>query len=100
VLQLLSLPEMIWVYALTPSIIRGVAILVRDQLRQALQVLLLTALLTLAYAIGSGNIGTLYRHRAQSMVFYLMFAAIGLEARRSRAHERLGIASVPSRPGT
>jgi hypothetical protein len=81
-LQFLSLPEMLFIYALTPSVMRGVAALVRNNLRDSLQVLLLTGLLTLAYAIGSGNIGTLYRHRAQSMVFYLMFAAVGLEQRR------------------
>ena len=50
----------------------------RRRLREAVQVLLLTGLLTIAYALGSGNVGTLYRHRAQSIVFYMMFAAAGI----------------------
>ncbi len=77
-LQLLSLPEMLFLYTLTPATVAGVAFSIRHRLREAMQVLLLTAFLTLAYALGSGNVGTLYRHRAQSIVFYLMFAATGL----------------------
>jgi hypothetical protein len=84
-LQLLSLPEMLLIYALTPAIIRGVVFTIRHRLREALQPLLLTAFLTLAYALGSGNVGTLYRHRAQSMVFYLMLGAVGLESASARA---------------
>jgi len=84
-LQLLSVPEMLLIYALTPAIIRGVGWTLRRRLRQAVQVLLLTGLLTIAYALGSGNVGTLYRHRAQSIVFYMMFAAAGMKVRRKAA---------------
>ena len=28
--------------------------------------------------------GTLYRHRAQAMAFYLIFAAVGLELRKAK----------------
>ncbi len=83
-LQLLSLPEMLLLYALTPAIIRGVAFTIRHRLREAMQPFLLTGFLTLAYALGSGNVGTLYRHRAQSLVFYLMFGAVGLDAEARR----------------
>jgi 4-amino-4-deoxy-L-arabinose transferase-like glycosyltransferase len=84
VLKLFSLPEMFLLYALTPSILRGIRHAVRHYFRDALQILLLTALLTIAYSLGEGNVGTLYRHRAQAMPFYLIFAAVGRELRAAR----------------
>ncbi len=81
-LKLFSLPEMLLIYALTPAMLRGIRHTLRTRFREALQVLLLTALLTISYALGEGNVGTLYRHRAQAILFYLMFAGVGLELRR------------------
>jgi len=81
VLKLFSLPEMILIYALTPAAVRGIAHCARDRFRDCFQVLLLTGLLTVSYALGEGNVGTLYRHRAQVIGFYLMFAAVGKELR-------------------
>jgi len=83
-LKALSLPEVLLVYAVTPSVARGLAWILRQRLREAMQVLLLTALLTVSYALGSGNVGTLFRHRAQAMIFYLMFASVGIEERQRR----------------
>jgi hypothetical protein len=83
-LKMFSLPEMILIYALTPSIVRGVRYAIRERLRDTFQILLLTGLLTTAYALGEGNVGTLYRHRAQVIGFYLMFAAVGLQIRQQR----------------
>jgi hypothetical protein len=88
VLKLFSLPEMIFIYALTPAIFRGIRFGVRERFRDSLQVLLLTALLTVSYALGEGNVGTLYRHRAQVLGFYLMFAAVGLELRNRQRQQR------------
>lgn len=82
-LKLISLPEMLLMYYLTPSIVRGIAHTVRHRFRESLQVLLLMTLLTVSYALGEGNVGTLYRHRAQAILFYLMFAAVGLELKRA-----------------
>jgi len=82
-LKLFSVPEMLLFYALTPAMVRGIAFLVRRRLRENLQVLMLTALLTVSYALGEGNVGTLYRHRAQALGFFLCFAALGLELKRS-----------------
>jgi 4-amino-4-deoxy-L-arabinose transferase-like glycosyltransferase len=87
-LKLISLPEMLLVYYLTPAIVRGIRYTLRARLREGLQVILLTALLTVSYALGSGNVGTLYRHRAQALVFYLMFGAVGLAARKGEIAAR------------
>lgn len=98
-LKLFSLPEMLLIYALTPAMLRGLRHTLREHFREALQVLLLTALLTVSYALGEGNVGTLYRHRAQAILFYLMFAGVGLELRRAARHAAApaGIAAAPTR---
>ena len=86
VLKLFSLPEMILIYGLTPAIFRGIRFAIRERFRDSFQILLLTAFLTVSYSLGEGNVGTLYRHRAQVISMYLMFAAVGLElARKPRA---------------
>ena len=83
-LKLFALPEMLLIYVLTPSMIRGIRYTIRTRFREALQVLLVMSLITVAYALGEGNVGTLYRHRAQAIAFYLIFAAVGLELRKTR----------------
>ena len=81
-LKAFSLPEMLLIYGLVPAIIRGIHYAVTQRFRECLQPLLLMGLLTVSYALGEGNVGTLYRHRAQVITFYLMFGALGLELRR------------------
>ena len=83
-LKLFSAPEMLVFYALTPAMVRGIVYVVRERLRDNLQVLMLTGLLTVSYALGEGNVGTLYRHRAQALGFLLCFAALGVELKRTR----------------
>jgi hypothetical protein len=60
----------------------GIRNLVRHHFRSSLMALLITAGLTVGYSLGEGNAGTAYRHRAQLLCFFLIFAGVGLEARR------------------
>jgi hypothetical protein len=83
--QASTLPEMLFLYALVPSIVTGIAHLIRHRLRDAVMVLLVTAALTFGYALGQANQGTAYRHRAQVLPFFLMFGALGVELRRKHA---------------
>lgn len=83
-LRLMSAPEMVLIYVLAIPTVRGIAFAVRERLRDCIQILLMTALLTVTYALTEGNVGTLYRHRAQAMCFYMVFAAVGLEIRKKR----------------
>jgi len=80
--QVLALPETLYFYWLLPWMIRGIRGLLRDHLTTSLLAVLITAGLTLGYALGEGNAGTAYRHRAQLLTFFLIFAASGLDARR------------------
>jgi hypothetical protein len=85
--QTFTLPEMLFFYSLLPAMVRGIAYLVRTRIAQSLMVLLVTGGLTLGYALGEANAGTAYRHRAQVLSFYLIFAAVGVQQRRDRAAE-------------
>jgi hypothetical protein len=87
-LKAFSLPEMLLMYGLVPAMIRGIHYAVTQRFRECLQPLMLTGLLTVSYALGEGNVGTLYRHRAQVIAFYLMFAAVGLELKRQHQQPR------------
>jgi hypothetical protein len=80
--QVLAVPETLYFYWLLPWMIRGIRGLLRDHLTTSLLAVLITAGLTLGYALGEGNAGTAYRHRAQLLTFFLIFAASGLDARR------------------
>lgn len=80
--QALAVPETLWFYTLVPSTLAGFIHLLRNRFHEANGVILLTLSLTFGYAIGQGNVGTLYRHKAQVIPFYYAFAAIGMEARR------------------
>lgn len=85
--QILAVPETLFFYSLFLPMYRGVRHLIRHHLGSSLMALLITAGLTLGYALGEGNAGTAYRHRAQLLSFFLIFAAVGIEEkkRRSRA---------------
>jgi hypothetical protein len=82
--QMLAVPETLFFYSLLLPIVRGVRHLIRHHLGSSLMALLITAGLTLGYALGEGNAGTAYRHRAQLLSFFLIFAAIGIEEKKKR----------------
>jgi hypothetical protein len=73
--------------------IRGIRHLIRHHLRTSLMALLITAGLTLGYSLGEGNAGTAYRHRAQLVCFFLIFAAVGREDARRRVTDAVEVPS-------
>lgn len=103
--QSLTIPEMLVWWAAFPLLILGIWFSLRYRLRQMLPILLFTSMLTLAYSVFQGNVGTAYRQRAQILVFYFIFAAVGAvlvkekrEERRRRDAEELRIAPVGLKP--
>jgi hypothetical protein len=50
---------------------------IRYRLRQMSPILIFTFMLTLAYSVFQGNVGTAYRQRSQLLVFYFIFVAVG-----------------------
>jgi hypothetical protein len=94
--QMLTLPEMIVWWASFPLLVLGIWFSVKYRLRQMSPILIFTSMLTLAYSVFQGNVGTAYRQRAQLLVFYFIFVAVGgvllkekREEKRRQAAEEL-----------
>lgn len=75
--QLLTLPEVLIWWCLIPFMIYGIWYTLKNKLRASIAVILLTSLLTVAYSIFQGNVGTAYRMRSQMQIFYFIFIAVG-----------------------
>ena len=77
--QSITFPEMVVWWLSFPALVAGIWFALRYKLRQVSAILLFTTILTLAYSIFQGNVGTAYRQRAQLLVFYFIFVGIGYE---------------------
>lgn len=91
--QSITLPEMVIWWASFPLLVLGLWFSIRYRLRQISPILIFTVMLSLAYSVFQGNVGTAYRQRAQLLVFYFIFAAVGyvllLEKREERKRREL-----------
>lgn len=75
--QSITLPEMIIWWASFPLLVLGLWFAIKYRLRMISPILIFTVMLTLAYSVFQGNVGTAYRQRAQLLVFYFIFVAVG-----------------------
>lgn len=75
--QSIALPEMLIWWAAFPLLVLGWWYAVRHKLQKVAPIVLFTTMLTLAYAVFQGNVGTAYRQRSQLLVFYFIFVAAG-----------------------
>jgi 4-amino-4-deoxy-L-arabinose transferase-like glycosyltransferase len=91
--QAITLPEMLVWWASVPFLLSGLWYTLRHRLRQAFSILLFSLILTVTYSIFQANVGTAYRQRAQMLVFYFIFVAVGavlfLEKRENRSQPRI-----------
>src|SRR6266545_969677 len=92
--QSITLPEMVIWWASFPVLVLGLWFAIKYRLRMISPILIFTVMLTLAYSVFQGNVGTAYRQRAQILVFYFIFVAVGFvlmkekrEARKQRELE-------------
>src|SRR5947209_3534783 len=86
--QAITLPEMVVWGCSFPLLVVGIWYTLRYRMRQALPILIFTSMLTLAYSIFQGNIGTAYRQRSQILVFYFIFVAVGAVLLKERHEDR------------
>src|SRR5438067_6691709 len=86
--QSITLPEMFVWWGSFPLLVLGIWFTLRYRMRQALPILIFTSMLTLAYSIFQGNVGTAYRQRSQILVFYFIFVAVGAVLLRERREDR------------
>ncbi|MCM3906149.1 MAG: glycosyltransferase family 39 protein, partial [Pyrinomonadaceae bacterium] len=75
--QSLTLPEMIIWWASFPMLVLGLWFSIKYRLRMISPILIFTVMLSLAYSVFQGNVGNAYRQRAQLLVFYFIFVAVG-----------------------
>jgi len=75
--QSITLPEMVVWWVSFPMLVLGLWFSIRYRLRIISPILIFTVMLSLGYSVFQGNVGTAYRQRAQLLVFYFIFAAVG-----------------------
>ena len=86
--QSLPLPEMIVWWLSFPLLVLGLWYGVKHRLNEVAPIVIFTTLLTLAYSLVQGNVGTAYRQRSQLLVFYFIFLAAGIIIMKERAEDR------------
>lgn len=100
--QSITLPEMIVWWASFPMLVLGLWFSIKYRLRQISPILIFTVMLSLAYSVFQGNVGNAYRQRAQLLVFYFIFVAVGYvlmlekreEGKRAIVAERQSVAAA------
>jgi hypothetical protein len=86
--QSITLPEMILWWGSFPMLVLGLWFSARYRLRQISPILVFSVMLSLAYSVFQGNVGTAYRQRAQLLVFYFIFVAVGYVLMMEKREER------------
>jgi hypothetical protein len=86
--QSITLPEVLLWWAMIPLMISGIIYAVRNRLRSTFPILFFSLVLTLAYSIFQGNVGTAYRQRTQIQVFLFIFIAVGWELWKERRDDK------------
>jgi hypothetical protein len=85
--QSITLPEMVVWWACFPLFIVGLWFAIRYRLRMISPIFIFTVMLTIAYSVFQGNVGTAYRQRAQLLVFYFIFIAVGFVLLKEKREE-------------
>src|SRR5712691_1920082 len=86
--QSITLPEMIVWWASFPMLILGFWFSIKYRLRQISPILIFTVMLSIAYSVFQGNVGTAYRQRSQLLVFYFIFVAVGYVLVQEKREEK------------
>jgi 4-amino-4-deoxy-L-arabinose transferase-like glycosyltransferase len=86
--QTITLPEMVVWWMVFPLLVLGSWYSIKHRLRQVSPIIIFTTMLTLAYSLFQGNVGTAYRQRSQLLVFYFIFVAVGAIILKERAEDR------------
>jgi hypothetical protein len=86
--QSIALPEMIIWWLAFPMLVLGLWYGIKQRLRQVSPIVIFTTMLTLAYSLVQGNVGTAYRQRSQMLVFYFIFVAVGVVLVKERSEDK------------
>jgi hypothetical protein len=98
--QIMALPDVLLWYALLPGILLGLVHIVRHRFRDASMLLITMSVITILYSLVEGNVGIIFRHRAQIIAPTMVLAGVGIALRRKRRAERPGpVSAVVSSAG-
>ena len=75
--QMITMPEVLLWWAMVPFLVTGLIYTIKHRLRKAFPMLIFSLLLTFAYSIFQGNVGTAYRQRTQIQVFLFVLIGVG-----------------------
>lgn len=92
--QSIALPEMLVWWAAFPLLCLGWWYAVKHRLQKVAPIVLFTTMLTLAYAVFQGNVGTAYRQRSQLLVFYFIFVAVGAVIVKEKSEDKKRLAEL------
>jgi len=86
--QSITLPEVVVWWGMIPIMSYGLWWTLRNRLRAAFPILIFSLMLTLAYSIFQGNVGTAYRQRTQIQVFLFMFIGVGWQIYKEKQEDK------------
>lgn len=88
--QAITVPEVLVWWASLPFLIIGIVYTIRNKLRNAFSILMFSLMLTIAYSLFQGNVGTAYRQRTQIQVFLFILIGAGVVVfRENRENKQL-----------
>ncbi|CAN5338661.1 hypothetical protein BH20ACI2_BH20ACI2_15920 [soil metagenome] len=88
--QAITIPEVLVWWATIPFLFIGLLYTIKNRLRSAFPILIFILLLTIAYSIFQGNVGTAYRQRTQIQVFMFILVGVGWTVfKEKRENERI-----------
>lgn len=82
--QAITIPEVLLWWAMIPLMCMGVWYTIKHKLLTSIPILIFSIMLTFAYSIFQGNVGTAYRQRTQIQVFLFIFVAVGWSLLKER----------------
>ena len=97
--RMILAPEMVFWYWLTPLVFIAFRHVLREKDSRRLALLMTLAVITVAFAVPSANMGLAYRYRAQIIPLYLAFAASGFVRRRAPSLAGRQVAEPGASPG-
>jgi len=86
--QAITIPEILVWWATIPFLIMGLIYTIRNKLRAAFPILIFSLMLTIAYSVFQGNVGTAYRQRTQIQVFLFMLVGVGWTLHREQKENK------------
>ncbi|HEU4395533.1 MAG TPA: hypothetical protein VFS92_08195, partial [Planctomycetota bacterium] len=98
--QVMAVVDLLVWYSILPAVFYGMVWLLRRRFRAILPLLLVVIGISVLYALVEGNIGIIFRHRAQIIVPLCAVAGVGTALRRraARKESRLLEGALPLDP--